>query len=390
MNTFWGCEPEALTDLSTVFADGGDRIRLLRERILETMHATTWQGPDAESHRQRTAEVARTMAHLLEAVRRLSEQLAQEAEAQTICSSVQGAPTLTRDPLGIWATPPWVRDPVPLPPLTGGATQEWGPWIGGPFAVKDPVALAEGLPEMPALRDLLPWVGGPISAQDPRPIPRPTPVPDTGELDVDPELLAEAQQTRRIALGAFPVVGTAQFAMGIHAEAGRFLDHGEQQLEQAGLGFLTPAVSLARVPHAVTGVAVGEDSVLGQVTSGVDTSIASAMQTRDEVSTAIGEGDLAGVMRAGEKGLFRQAGISADILTATPFAAATNTLAEAVGAGADAIEIVSPEAAAPLREAEQLPRQVGEAWETDRENLIDPERFYGMRRQYLPMPWDQG
>ena len=35
MNTFWGCEPEALTDLSTVFADGGDRIRLLRERILD-------------------------------------------------------------------------------------------------------------------------------------------------------------------------------------------------------------------------------------------------------------------------------------------------------------------------------------------------------------------
>ncbi len=113
MNTFWGCEPEALTDLSTVFADGGDRIRLLRERILETMHATTWEGPDAQVHRQRTADAAATMTHLLEALRRFSEQLCQEAEAQTVCSSAEGAPS--HDPLGIWATPPWVRDPVPLP-----------------------------------------------------------------------------------------------------------------------------------------------------------------------------------------------------------------------------------------------------------------------------------
>lgn len=388
MNTFWGCEPEALTDLSTVFADGGDRIRLLRERILETMHATTWEGPDAQVHRQRTADAAATMTHLLEALRRFSEQLCQEAEAQTVCSSAEGAPS--HDPLGIWATPPWVRDPVPLPPLTGGATQGWGPMIGGPFAHRDPVALAEGLPELPDLGDLGPWIGGPLAAQDPRTIPRPTPVPDTGELDVDPALLTEAQQSRRLALGAIPVVGTAQMAMGLHAEYDSFLDRGEQDLEQAGLGFLAPAVSVARIPHTVAGIAVGEDSVLGQATSGVDASIASAVQTREEISAAIGEGDVAGAVSAAEKGLFRQAGVSADILTATPFAAVSETLADGLGAGAHVVEAVAPGAAAPLREAEQVTRQVGETWEADRESLLDPERYYGLRREHLPMPWDQG
>ena len=52
-------------------------------------------------------------------------------------------------------------------------------------------------------------------------------------------------------------------------------------------------------------------------------------------------------------------------------------------------QAAADKAAADL-EAEQVTRQVAETWEADRESLLDPERYYGLRREHLPMPWDQG
>lgn len=388
MNTFWGCEPEALTELSAAYGAGAARMRHLIDKIVEALRSTDWQGPDADEHRLRTAGAVEMMTDLIGAFRKLEKLLRQEAAEQTACSRAEAGSERADDPLGVRAAPPWVSGPVDLPRLSGAGPQSWGPMIGGPFAAKDPFAVADRLPRLPDLGDIGPMIGGPFMSTDPQPIPAPRQVAEGPEFGIDPEILAEAQQTRRVTLGAIPAVGTAQMLMGAHAAVGDTFDRTEQNLQESGLGALTPVVSLARVPHSVAGIALGEKSVLGQATSGVDASIANTMQTSDEISAAIGDGDLAGVVSAGERGMFRQAGVTADVLTATPVPALTESTADVFGAGAHVVETVSPEAAAPLREVEQASREAGESWESGRGRLTDAERYYDTRRQYAPMPWD--
>lgn len=385
MNTFWGCEPEALTELSAAYGAGAARMRRLLEKIVAVVRGTTWQGPDADEHRLRTEDAVERMTDLIGALRKLEKLLRQEAAEQTACSHAEAGSSRADDPLGIRAAPPWVSDPVDLPQLSGNGPRSWGPMIGGPFAAKDPFALADHLP---SLEEIAPLIGGPFMSTDPQPIPPPRQLAEGPEFGIDPEILAEAQQTRRVTLGAIPAVGTAQMVMGVHTAIGESLDRTEQNLQESGLGVLTPAVSAARVPHSVAGIVVGEQSVLGQVTSAVDVSIANTMQTSEEISTAIGDGDPAGVIGAGERGLYRQAGVTADILTATPVAALMDTGADVLGAGAHVVETVSPEAAAPLREAERASRAGSESWVSGQDRLTDTERYYDARRQYAPMPWD--
>ena len=388
MNTFWGCEPEALTVLSVSCRTAVARLRQLIERILEAAHAAAWHGPDAEEHRRRTDETAEAMTHLLEALRRFSEQLCTEADEQTACSRADELPGGAGDPLGVWASPPWTDEPGLAPPLSGAEPQGWGPMIGGPMAPKDPLAYRDRLPDLPALEDLLPLLGGPFQAEDLPIPPAPRPLPQDDGLGPDPEVLAEAQRMRRIGLGAIPFVGTAQSVMTAHTAVSDMLDSTEQNLRDSGLRPLAPIVSAIGIPNAIGGIAVGEKSVPGQVLAGIDTSIANTMQTTGEITSALGDGDLAGAVGAGERGMYRQAGVTADLLTATPFAALTDTAADVIDTGADMVEAVDPEAAEPLRQAEGATRQLGESWEAGRERLTDPDGYYAARRQYAPMPWD--
>lgn len=354
------------------------------------MHAVEWFGPDAEDHRRRTEEMVEVVIGLVEKIRELGELLGEEAEEQEFCSRSETAPAPEGDPLGIRATPPWVPgDDEPVPSLSGPGRGGWGPMIGGPFAAKDPFALADRLPQLPDLGDLGPWIGGPLIAEDPlRAIPAPRPLPEGEEFSLDPEILAEAGQDRRLALGAIPVAGQVQTLMGVHAGTEGFLDRAEQNLEESGLGVLTPALSAARVPHTVGGAILGEKSVLGQTIDGIDDGIANLMQTSEEVSTAIGDGDVAGAIRAGERGIYRHTGAVADIVTATPVPALGETASELIGLGADAAEVINPEAAAPLREAEQIVRDAGLSWEQGVDRLTDAEGYYDLRRKYLTTPWD--
>lgn len=386
MNTFWGSETEAVTELSAEFATSAGQLEAVITATARAVHAAAWFGPDAVDHRRRTDEVVDTVIRLAEKLRKLGTLLEQEATEQDVCSQPETAPGLAGDPLGVRMAPPWVPDPaVGFPPLRGKGDMEWGPMIGGPFMHPDPPSLVDHLPD---LEELWPMIGGPFMRQDPSPLPSTRPLPEGEEFALDPETLAEAQLDRKLGLGAIPVVGAVQTLMGVHSGMGKVFDRTEQNLEEVGLGAFTPAVSVMRLPHTLSSAILGSDSVPGQVISGIDQGLANVMQTSEEVSSAIGDGDLAGVVRAGERGMYRHAGAMADIFAATPVPALSRTASEVIGTGADLVEPLSPEAAAPLRAAEQASLEFGQAWQHGVDEITDPERYYDLRRQYLPTPWD--
>src|SRR5690625_7366569 len=103
--------------------------------------------------------------------------------------------------------------------------------------MEDPLGAADRLPPLPDLGALGPLIGGPLLPSDPlRPVPPPPPLPEGEEFALDPEILPETEQDRRVMLGALPVIGTAQLAMGIHGGVGRIADHVEGSMEASGLG----------------------------------------------------------------------------------------------------------------------------------------------------------
>lgn len=396
MNTFWGCDTEALTALSEVVTGRAEQLRRLATALRASVHVTTWCGPDAQEWRRRTDEAVQRVISLVETLRRLAELLASEAEEQIACSRPENgaAPAAGIDPSLVWARLPRLsgasRGSGPLgglPPL-----DEWGPLIGGPIMADDPGDLFPDLGEVPDIPGLRPQIWDPYLPREPWPLPWGPPaardLPEGEDFSLDPEILREAQRDRRLALGSLPIVGPVQLASGVHEGVGDAYDRAEQMLEDAGLGGLTPVVSVARLPHTVTGAVLGEKSVFGQAVSSVDQGIANVMQTGEEVSAAIGDGDLAGAVRAGERGIYRHTGAVADLVTATAVPAAAETASDILGTGAELTGRVSPEAAAPLREAAQSVREAGQAWERTHDRLTDPERYYDLRRQYAPMPWD--
>src|SRR5699024_2568008 len=91
---------------------------------------------------------------------------------------------------------------------------------------------------------------------------------------------------------------------------------------------------------------------------------------------------------AGERGLYRNIDIGADLLTASPVPAAADAVSDIIGTGADMAEPITPEGAQLLRDAEETIRGHGESWERGQEQLTDPEFYYDLRRRYVPMPWD--
>lgn len=361
MNTFWGCETEHLTELSTVFDTRADRLRALIQQILLCARTVEWIGPDADEHRRCAEDLAETVIILIEKLRKLGELLGREAQEQDLCSQPEGATGVGEDPLGVRAAPPWVQDGVDrLPSLQGSRWEDLQPWIAGPFMAEDP-----------------PWAVHPSQ-----------PLPAGEDFSLDPELLAEAEGQRELALGAVPGVGAAQTMMSAHEGIGDAFDRAELTLEENGYGAFVPAVSLARLPHDVSGAVLGEHSVLDQTFSAIDRGVANVTQTSEEVLAAAGDGDAAGALRAVERGAYRQVGVSADILTVSPVPAAADTASDLIGTGADLVEPFDAGSAEALRTAEQSVREVGLGWERGQEQLTDPEVYYDLRRRYLPTPWD--
>lgn len=355
MNTFWGCETENLTELSGVVAARAQRMRALILQVALSVRAADWIGPDAEDHRWRTEDLVERALELIEKLRELGDLLEREAEEQEQCSQPDGALPGVGDPLGVRTELPWIpEDGVNLPPLRD---RPLAPWTT-PFAA-------------------------PLGWLEPR-----ESLPEGEEFALDPEGLAGASRLRRMLLAPVPVAGILQTAPALHERMGDVYDGIEQGLEDRGLGAFTPVVSLARVPHEISAVAIGEDSVLGQTVSAVDRGIANAGQSVREVTGELGEGDVPGAIRAAERGAFRHAGVVGDLLTATPVPALAGTASAILGTGADLTEPFAPEGAQFLREAEESVRGYGEGWERGQEQLTDPEFYYDLRRTHFPMPWD--
>ena len=387
MNTFWGCETEELIELSAVFGARAVRLQTLIRQAAMGVRATDWIGPDAEDHRMRTEDLVDVVIGLVERLRGLGELLGDEAAEQDLCSQADGGPVRAGDPLGVRAAPPWVPDDLDLVPDL--SRPGLGPMIGGPLMHPDPISLVELLPDLSDLSDLGPLIGGPLMHEDPFSLlPAPGPLPEGGDFTLDPEILAEAESHRKLILSEVPGVGLAQTLMDGHEAIGDGFDLAETTLEENGYGAFTPALSLARMPHDISGGVLGEDSTLAQAFSSIDRGVANVMQTGDEVFSAVGDGDLTGALQATERGIFRHAGMTADLLTITPVPAIADTASDLIGTGADVMEPFSPGTAETLREAEQAVQEHGEAWQQGQERLTDPETYYDLRRTFFPAPWD--
>ncbi|MGP9537484.1 hypothetical protein ACT3SP_05705 [Brachybacterium sp. AOP43-C2-M15] len=401
MNTFIGCEPEALEDLAERMREGARRLLELIERLRAACAAVTWNGPDADAHRRRSEEAAADGLRVVAALRGGASELQLHARQQELASRAEtDAQIGSADPArSLRAELPWRSTAdgegdelgVNLPRLRGRRVlEDPGRWVGGPFMAEDPQDLLPGLPDAPSLPGGVgPWIAGPMMPPGmPAKVSGSRPLPEGEDFALDPTTLADAQKDRRIALGSLPLAGQAQMAMGLHDALGRGLDRVEETLEESGLGGLSPVVSAVRIPHTLAAPVLGEKSVLGQVTDGIDRGLANVMQTGEEISGAIGDGDWAAAVRAGERGMFRHADTAADVLTATPVPAVMESTSDLIGFGAEAVEMAGPEAAAPLRGVEQTTRDVGERWQSAQDQLTDGEGWYDRRRQYLPMPWD--
>lgn len=370
MDTFWGSETESLSDLGAVF---GRRAESTRRRINEVgvaVRAVMWVGPDAEEFRRQAEEWTETAIGVVEALRRLGELLEGEAEEQERCSAPEGdgaAPTGPTSPDSPFADSPW-------------------PFLGPPKLRQGDPSGQGGDPSFPSHWG--PWVGGPLMGPAPwerEPFP---PLPDGEDLLLDPAAVEDGAGIRRGLVRMIPGGGPIQALPGLHESVGGVLDGAQRGLEEHGLGRLAPVLAPFRVSHALSSVAVGEESVLVNTLDGVDRSIGNLLQTGDEVSTAIGEGDLGGAAGALERGAYRHTEVFGDLLTTTSVPALAGATADVLDVGADTTELFSPEAAEPLREAQHAAEQLGTDWEAGREALTDTGRLYAMRREHMPMPWD--
>lgn len=385
MNTFWGCNTETMTDLSGDFGTGAERLQGVIAHAVQARRTVTWFGPDAEEHRSLTEEMLERAEQIVEVIRRLSELLGKEATAQDICSVAEGGSDPT-DPLRVRAELPSLDD-WGLPRLRGAREEEWRPTIAGPLQSEEPFT-------PPDFGDLRPYIGGPMMREpdygEPNsPFPTRAPVAPDAKYPLEPGYLENAESIRRLALRAVPGGGIAQGLMDAHDAIGTGFDGAESLLEKNGLGSFTPLVDAARIPHTLTEPMLGESSVAGQVVSGVDRSIANTLQTTDEVAVALGDGDLAEAARAVERGHYRNAEASLDILTATPYPSAAQSASDVLGTGGDLVDAVSPGAGEPLHAASEVFQGAHDDLQGGLDTLTDSEAVYDLRRQHLPMPWDE-
>lgn len=392
MNTFWGCETEQLAALSTAVGAEAVRLHRLMRSCTQVARAVTWFGPDAEDHRRTMEDLVETAKTVIELLRRWSELLRQEAAAQDLCSQPDGSAEAGGGLLDVRATPPWHPGPGEEGPHqpAGLEAGPWMPQIGGPLAAEDPTRLADLLPDLSEFEDLGPMIGGPLMSEDPlwdHAVPRGD-LPPGESFELDAEVLEESREMRELTLGALPLAGALQTTMGMHEKLDAAFDGAERTLSDSGLEELTPLVAIARTPNDLSGAVLGEASMLGQVTRNLDRGLANVAQTGTEVSDALGEGDLAGAARAGERGLFRSMGSTAELLTATPVPALAETASDLAGNAAALVEPFDRGTSQILRAQEQGLRDLGEEWERGRLELVDPERYYDQRRSALPMPWD--
>lgn len=379
MDIIWGCDTEDMDELVERIVEGAERLRRLIELLRSTSVAVEWTGPDATVHRERTDVVTTEATDLCGILREISEQLAEESAQQTRAS--QGGPSLAVDPFAA------VRAEWPEV-LFGGPKGSSG-WNGEPgIGFRAPIDFKK-VPPFPwpeGMGKPGPWIGGPFQRQDP--IDPDRPLPEGEQFGLTDESLAHGEEWRRLLAKTNKYTALAQGALDAHGTVGDSLDRAESALVNSGHEEFVPVVDLARVPQDVSSLVVGEHSVLGDVSQGADRLLANADQTTTEVTEAVGDGDLTGALRAGERGVYRHQGIISDVavdVTLPEIPAAAGDVAEHA---AGAVEPISPDAAETLREAGERSDALNSSLKETTDRMTDAEQWYDARRRYMPMPWD--
>lgn len=401
MDTIWGCDPVHMDEIAEQVAEKAEQLIELFRLLRGTSDTVAWIGPDADAHRSRTRTVATEGTDLCGILRDLSRQLDEESSQQTAASRVDSD------------VDPWVSvraditDLLPAPlqdkvagtnPFTGGgfddrATTPWGLPLSprfSPFPEVDPGFRAPLNKEPFDFPDISvplgsPALGGPFARQEPK---GRQGLPEGEDYDLSQGALEIGKTVRQEVLGQVPGASEAQQMMGLHEQKGRFLDGAEKVFVDHGYENLVPAVDLARVGQSGASLFIGENSTIGQAADGLDMMVANAGQTTVEVSDAVGQGDLDAALRAGERGYYRHHEGLASIATASPLWNVPDVGGDMAGHAADAIDTISPEAAAPLRTVESHSHELGDRVTGFKDGMLDSENWYDARRRALPLPWD--
>lgn len=214
------------------------------------------------------------------------------------------------------------------------------------------------------------------------------PLPPGEHFALDPEHLAHAEELRRMLAKRYPYTRAAQLAMDGHAALEEKVGDLETTFEERGWEIPAAAAGVYGHHLGLVGQLIGEESALGQATVGLERMWANGEQTLSEVTEAVGDGDAAAALRAGERGMLRHGQLSAELLTAGPVWYAADAFSDVIGGAADAIEPVAPEAAETLHEAEQRSDALGADIRGIREEILDAQTWYDGRRRVIPLPWD--
>ena len=428
MDTIWGCDTVHMDEIAEKVAEKAGQLIELFRLLRGASDTVEWIGPDAEAHRARTRTVTTEGTDLCGILRDLSRRLEEESAQQTTASQVDP------DTNPLVAVRADITDLLPVPlrdkvaganPFAGSGSAERGPAVTSrwglplspefrPFPEVDPgfrdPDATWGVPTFPGVTPFpeidpgfraplgdpisfpritgplgMPALGEPFARQEPYSRPE---LPDGEEYDLSPRALENGESVRQEALSYVPGASQAQQLMGLHEQKGNFLDGAEEVLVDHGYDSLVPAVDLARVGQSGTSLLIGENSTIGQAAEGLDMMVANAGQTTVEVSDAVGNGDLDGAIRAGERGIYRNYEGLATVVTASPVWKIPEVGGDMAGSAADAIEPFSPAAAEPLRSLESTSHDIGDQVNGFKGEMLDSENWYDARRRAIPLPWD--
>ncbi|MDN5685725.1 MAG: hypothetical protein L0G94_03445 [Brachybacterium sp.] len=379
MDIIWGCDTEDMDELAERIVEGVERLRRLIELLRGTSASVAWKGPDATAHRERTAVVTSEASDLCGILRDRSRQLHEESAQQTRAS--RGGRGLAVDPFAA------VRAEWP-DLLPGGPMQPPDLEGGPPIGFRAPIDVDE-MPAFPwpeGMGKPGPWIGGPFQRQDP--IDPTRPLPDGESFGLTDDSLAHGEDWRRLLLKSTTYSALAQGAMDAHDAIGDGLDRAESALVDSGHEEFVPLVDAARVPHDGSSLVLGENSVLHEVTHGADRLLGNVDQTTTEVTEAVGDGDLTGALRAGERGVYRHQGIVSDVAVDVALPDIPAAAGDVAEHAAGAVEPISPDAAEMLREAGERSDALSSSLQETTDRMTDAEQWYDARRRYMPMPWD--
>lgn len=388
MTTFWGCDT---TDMDTWAALATTEVRALTD-LLDALAATgptlAWSGPDAQRFQSDLSACLLGGYRIGRLLARYCERLQEEAQQQEEASSPDGGSgTGGSSPGGT----PVSGTPVSGTPSTGtpGGRPLLGTGPGGPLGPMihpDPAGLARRLGEkVEALDFRSPWwdphLARPFGPMAPIPVLR-----DTGAEAPDVSITADGEAVRSAGAKHVPGLKQVQAMMGAHEWIGGGIDRLESGMQDAGYGQYTGVLAPAKVMHGITGMAIGEDSVPGQILGAADAQIANTYHSAGAVSSRILDGDLLGAAREAEMGVLRHAESQIDLVTASPLRAVAGFASDSLETGADVLDPIAPPAVSQrLRGAAGSIDSHVAAWD----EATSAQRFLDLRYRYVPTPWDQ-